>query len=541
MQNTGDGLQQFDTQHPDYKKYAPEWERIRDCMEGERKIVKEGVKYLPHPAKYPDKDDADGTRYHDYQQRAAFINATGRTHESMMGLAFDKPIDVQLTGKLADLKENADGKCQSLAQFVRDAMSLGCSVGRGGVFVNYGHPARFDENGAMVAVSLTEAASQPLRFKLYDEKGIINWRTVGGKLTLLVLKDEEEVSNDKTFDHLVITTWTELRLIEGKAFIRLWFRNTNSDAVVNGNGMTIPKGDSALPAASSEMLPIMWKGKPATEIPFAWLGSVNNDETIDPPPLGDIASLNIKHYQAEADVAELAHITGQPTVYVTGLTPEWAREFAKDGLGLGVGKGIKLGTNGGRNNEIGIVQAGERSASLSLAERREKQMGKLGAALVERGTAPKTATEAEFDAKTDNSKLSMVATNVEACIRHALEIAAEFTDGTGAITMNKRYSNAVIDSQALTVMMAAVQSGNLLLSDFIRYMQGIGIADESVDADEYQAMLQAQMASSLGGNIEFDENGMPIDPANPNPAPAPGGPAPKGGGDKGVKSPGNEE
>lgn len=527
--STSSGLQQFDTKHPDYTKYAPEWQRIRDCMEGERRIVEQGTLYLPHPAKYPEKDDQDGKRYTDYQMRAAFINATGRTHESMMGLAFDKPIDVQLSGRLSELEENADGKCQPLTQFVRDAMSLGCSTGRGGVFVDYGHPAEFDENGNMVAVSLAAAESQPLRLKLYDEKGIINWRSVGGKLTLLVLKDTEEVSNDKTFDHMTVTTWREMRIVDGKAVVRLWFRNSNSEAVTNGNGVLIPKGDSSLPAPDAQMLPIMWKGAPATEIPFAWLGSVNNDETIDAPPLADIASLNIKHYQAEADVAELAHITGQPTVYVTGLTPEWAREFAKDGLGLGVGKGIKLGTNNGTNNEIGIVQAAERSASLALAERRENQMGKLGAALVERGTAPKTATEAEFDAKTDNSKLSMVATNVEACIRHALDLAAMFTDGAGTVTLNKRYSNAVIDSQALVAMMAAVQAGNMLLSDFIRWMQGIGIADESISVDEYKAQLEQQAATTLGGAMtEFDQHGQPIQPAGgPNPAPA---------GDSGVPS-----
>ncbi|MEQ1977605.1 DUF4055 domain-containing protein, partial [Xenorhabdus sp. SGI240] len=42
--------------------------------------------------------------------------------------------------------------------------------------------------------------------------------------------------------------------------------------------------------------------------------------------------LNIKHYQAEADIAESAHTVGQPMVALTGLDDAWIEAHMKDGF-----------------------------------------------------------------------------------------------------------------------------------------------------------------------------------------------------------------
>jgi len=114
--------------------------------------------------------------------------------------------------------------------------------------------------------------------------------------------------------------WTELRLINGLAYFRIWTEEEN-------------KGIKA-----TELTPFRDRtGAHIDELPWAWIGANNNDHTPDAPPLSDIAWLNVKHYQAEADIAEIAHQTGNPTVTATGLTESWADKYQKEGVRTGSG------------------------------------------------------------------------------------------------------------------------------------------------------------------------------------------------------------
>jgi len=141
-----------------------------------------------------------------------------------------------------------------------------------------------------------------------------------------------------------------------------------------------------------------------------------------------------------------------------------------------------------------------------VAERREKQMAMLGAKLVERGTSTRTATQAADEAQTDNSILSLCAGNVEDAINRALSFVEAFTGGVGVVALNKRYEVAQLDSQAITALLGAVQTGKLLLVDFIRYMQSIGIVDPTADPEQIETQLRAQTDLSEGVDDADDES-----------------------------------
>lgn len=498
-----------DYRHPDYNKYSPEWNLITACINGERAIRAGGKLYLPHPASKPEKSDPDGSRYRDYQLRAVFLNATGRTLQSLLGLAFAKPVQIELSGRLKELERDADGKGQPMTQFIRDALALNLSKGRGGIMPVLDGGALIDKEGNVISPTQEQAANQKARFRLFTEDEIINWREKNGKTLLVVLRYEEELDDESGFDRYVRTVWVELRIRDGKAFQRTWFNNNNSEAV--SMAAKVPVG-----LKNTDFIPIMSGGAQMTDLPWAWMGAQNNDSTPDAPPLEPIASLNVKHYQAEADVAEIAHIVGQPTIVVAGLTQTWAKDHLKSGITLGSTEGIKLP----EKSTVQLLQAEERNLSLSLAERREKQMAMLGASLVERGQAPKTATEAEFDAKTDNSILSLAAGNVESCINKALEFMGGWLGGaSGTVTLNKRYSEAVVDSQALTALMAGVQGGTVRLSDFVRWMMSNGLAGiegETVEMIEddlrNQEPLAVMRSTPLDPNAKTTEDDPDADP-----------------------------
>lgn len=472
------GAASVDTRHKDYEAFLPEWLMIDDCVKGERAVKLRKQKYLPHPGVKDDSTARGVRRYDNYLKRAAFLNATGRTLQALMGIAFSKPVQIDLSGPMSVLELDADGSGQSLTQLCRESLSTALTRGRYGYWVDYMTPLR-NEDGTQ---SAAQATSNRPRVRLCDATEIINWRVVDGVTQMIVVKYQDQLPGSQDdFQEMSITVWMEMRLVDGKAYARKWVENINDDQSQYIRGIS-----------NTSLKPLIANNVHLDRLPFFWGGSENNDHLIDPAPLADIASLNIKHYMAEADIAEIAHIVGQPTLILKGLSKVWADEYLKDGVYLGASTGIKLGVNGSVAMDATILQAEERNASTLLAERREEQMAKLGAALVQKGTAPKTATEAEYDAKTDNSILSLAVGNVQAALNAALEMAARFAGGSGKVEINQRYSELTIDSAALTAMMAGVQNGTIRLIDLIKYLQGAGIVDATMKPEAIEDELRNQ-------------------------------------------------
>ena len=466
----------IDYHHPAYNEFSDEWRLVADCVDGERAIKRKGSRrmvYLPHPSSDWEKSDPHLKRYEPYINRAPFVNATGRTLQGLLGIAFAKPVQVELNGGLVVLADDVDGQGQSLPQLMRDALAQNLQKGRAGILTDYS--ATGDQ---------TVANTGRVLLKLYKAGQIINWRVTNGKTSLVVLVELEAVDLPDEFRLVLRRKWTELRLIKGLAWARIWREDEKGGL----------KGSEFAPLRNRASVQL-------DELPWAWIGANNNDHTPDAPPLADIASLNVKHYQAEADIAEIAHQTGNPTVTATGLTEQWADKYLAEGIRTGSGAGVLLPVGG----KLELVQAEDRNLPVTVAERREKQMAMLGAKLVERGTSARTATQAADEAQTDNSILSLCAGNVEAAINRALRFAAEFSGGSGVVAMNKRYEVAQLDSQAITALLGAVQTGKLLLVDFIRYMQSIGIVDPAADPEQVETQLRAQTDLNEGLNNGDDD------------------------------------
>ncbi|MEQ1976640.1 DUF4055 domain-containing protein, partial [Xenorhabdus sp. SGI240] len=270
------------------------------------------------------------------------------------------------------------------------------------------------------------------------------------------------------FELQLVDRWIELRLINGKAYSRYWCRDNNLIA------------DDWIELKDAS-------GAPLSELPWSWVGSMNNDHTPDAPPLADIAYINIKHYQAEADIAESAHTVGQPMVALTGLDDAWIEAHMKDGFTVGSRHGVLLPKGG----DMKFAQPEERNIQITVAERREKQMAMLGAKLIERGTSARTATQAQNEAQTDNSILSLCAGNVEQAFNRALQFCIQFAGaGDAAIELNKTYEIAQLDSAAISTLLSAVQSGEMRKVDFIRYLQSINIVPQDENPEDIEDQLR---------------------------------------------------
>ncbi|OTA15769.1 structural protein [Xenorhabdus beddingii] len=455
-----------DYRHPAYNEFLPEWNMIGDCVDGERVVKSRREKYLPHPADRKDKDDPNNERYKRYLLRASFINATGRTLWGLLGIAFNKPVKINISGGIEYLETDISGEGQPLTQMIRDALSQVLQRGRAGLLTDF--------SGAGIQ---SEANKGRPYIRLFTAKQIINWRATNGKTSLVVVHYQEPKESDY-FDLQMMDRWIELRLIEGKAYSRNWYQD-GGDLIAED---WIELKDSS--------------GRPLPELPWSWVGASNNDHTPDAPPLADIAYVNIKHYQMEADIAESAHTVGQPMVALSGLTDDWVKNHMSDGFTVGSRKGVLLPQGG----DMKFAQPEERTMQISVAERREKQMAMLGAKLIERGTSARTATQAQDEAQTDNSVLSLSAGNVEQAFNRALQFCIQFAGaGEASVELNKTYEIAQLDSAAITVLLASVQSGNMRIVDFVRYMQGVNLVPQDEKPEDVVDELELTRGANMLG------------------------------------------
>lgn len=460
-----------DSKHALYGRYKDTWDMVEACVEGEQAVKAQSQRWLPvpNPHEWVSQDrnvyQAAQRRYASYLKRARFLNATGRTLNGMLGIVFGEPVVINLSGALSVLNTDADGKGQPLTQFLRDTVAEDLKTGRGYILADY------TGNGE----ATEESRGDPV-LRLFYGSQIINWRTTNGKDTLIVFQYKEDVTDDESFINTERTVWLELRMVGGVAHVRKW---TQEDGANTYAGNSSKSDLVALQDANGNAL---------DEFPGCWIGSVNNDAYPDPSPLADIAAMNIGHFQADADVVEAARIVGQPTLVISGLQQAWADKYLAGGVTVGATSGMLLNEKATAQ----ILQAAETNASTNLKEQRAKEMAMLGAKLLERGSAAKTATQADYEAQTDNSILSLCAGNVERAVNKALDMLARMVGGSGSVTINQRYDMSALDGNLLTSVMAQVQGGLLPLHDAIRYYQKIGLISPDKSVEEVEDELRSQ-------------------------------------------------
>ena len=380
----------------------PKWRLIRDCLAGQEAIKNATTDYLPKPNP-TDTSDENSVRYRQYVERAVFYNVTQRTHGGLVGQVFRRDPVLECPTEIQALVDNIDGGGVTLDQQGKKALGEVLGYGRCGLFVDF--PS---VNGAASVADMKAGLIRPT-ITLYDPWSIINWRVrqVGAKKLLsLVVLCEDYTAEDDGFEMKMRKQWRVLSLGSDGAYrVDLW-RGDTSDGLVLST--SFPK-DAA--------------GNALTEIPFVFVGSVNNDPALDLPPMYDMAVLNVAHYRNSADYEEACYIVGQPTPYFSGLTKDWVDDvFKKRPIQLGSRAAIPLPEAG----KAGLLQATENSMPKEAMELKEKQMISLGAKLVEQSTVQRTATEARQEEASESSILSSCAHNVSAAYTQALQYCWKF-------------------------------------------------------------------------------------------------------------------
>ena len=484
-----------DTPCAEYSKNVNKWKLVRDCDAGSSAIKSRakgaegmlgglaGTAYLPPPNANDGSAD-NKLRYRAYVERASYVNFTGHTKEGMLGMVFRRPSTIELDPSVEYMLDDANGDGLSLEQMIKDAAGETLMVGRYGLLVDY----------PSAPEGLTDAEVRALQLRAtilpYPAESIINWRTqnIGGvkRLALVVLREPTMKYSDDGFEAIECIYHRVLRMEDGIYVQNLYDENNELISF----GVSQETDDDEYYSAEYNIYPRKSDGSLWDEIPFVFIGSINNDETVDKAPLYDIAELNISHYRNSADYEESSFLVGQPTPVFVGLTQSWVEQNMSAGIAMGSRSGILLPEGG---NAM-LLQAGENQMPLKGMEIKEMQMVKIGARIIHDQGGLETAEAAKIRFSGQNSKLGSIIINIEEGFYKCLNWAMQFMGGTAepVIQVNKEFYDATINPQLLIAQMQLLDRGVIARDDVRDYMRRGSL----IDAERTNQLLDDEIEST---------------------------------------------
>lgn len=470
-------------QRKDHEDAVVDWVLVDDVCAGERRIKDKNDTYLPRLNPI-DKSEKNKKRYEGFLNRAVFYNVTGRTLEGLIGAVFRKSPNIQTPTELEYVKDDANGRGVNIIQQSKKVLGEVLKKGRHALFVDYPKTDR----------TLTKKEVEDLHIKAtivsIKPENIRNWRIerIGGmfKYTLVVIEEQKATVTEDGFGEEYEQQFRVLRLIDNVYQVEVYGKNQAGEWVV----------------VEPAYQPKDGAGSTWDIIPFSFVGAENNDPSIDKAPLLDLATLNIAHYRDSALYQDSAYYVGQPQPYMTGLSEDWRDWLEEKGIVVGSVSVLPLPENG----SFGFAQVEPNTLVKEAMDKKEDQMKGLGARILQKGQAVKTATEAQGDNESEHSVLSLAASNVSDAFRQVLTWVARYnnTNDSGIeFELNQDFIEQSLDAQMLTALVAAWQSGRLPSSSFWDRLRAAGLIDPEKTDEEIEEELDGDISNL---NLDDDED-----------------------------------
>lgn len=442
------------TKHPQWELYNPVWTKTRDAVRGSVAIKDKKHVYLPVPD--PETNDErigeNTMRYRQYIRRAVYTNFTGRTKNALVGAAFRKKPNIELPEALEYLIEDATGDGLGIEQLAKDELANLLECGRTLLLVDYPQ--------AEEGLSLEEIRQRQLRASIvpYTAEQVVNWRTEvasGRKLLTLIVLAESYKTDEDEFGHEYETQYRVLRLRE------------------EGYSQQIYRDEEPY---TDEVFPRKGDGQTWDVIPAVFVGSKNNDSTIDDAPLADIADVNIAHYRNSADYEESCFITGQPSLFIThSLNMEEWFEYNPEGIKLGARAGHVLGESGSAT----LLQPNANNLVMDAMKAKENQMVAIGARIITDRGNNETAEGARIRFASENSVLGDIVGNLSSAMIQCIGWCSEFMGASDEFTfvLNSEFYDKSVDPQLIMSMINLMDRQIISDQDIFDRLKAAGIID----------------------------------------------------------------
>lgn len=466
----------FDTvknPNAEYMANVGKWRKVRDAVSGDMKHYLRNVGATEADKKYGEQ------RQREYEDGAIVYNFTRRTLSGMVGSVMRKDPEQTFPKAMDYLKENADGSGVGLWQHAQDTLMEIDAVGRAGLLVDA--PA---VNAATMAEQNAGQLNPVIAF--YTAENIISWRLkrVGSinKVVMVVLRETYEyVDEADEFTTYTAQQYRVLDIDENGNYRQRLYRFDKTDSIVGEVENFYPQ----------------LRNVPKGEIPFTFVGSSNNDSTVDDVPLLPLADIQIGHFSNSADNEEMLHTLAQAMLIIApgeNISPEQWLALNPNGVLYGSRRGLNVGSGGSAL----LLQMQESTALQAALTAKEQQAIQIGAQLIT-PSQQITAESARLQRGADTSVMATIARNVSKAYEDCLKWVAQMMglpDKGIEFKLNMEFFLQPMTAQDRQQWAADVQAGNMPLEAYWAAMRKSGVTDWT-DADIKEGIENAPLSQPV--------------------------------------------
>lgn len=413
----------------------------------------------------------------DYQSRLKMtwlFNGYRSTVRDMTGKVFDKPVEiVDAPENVVEWMENADMQGRDLSTFAAEVFKDGLS-GSGVSYIMVEAPRREGE------VTLAQAQEQNLRPYLVHitVKELLGWRSeaVNNVTTLTMVRLMETVTERDPEDEFNDIEIEQVRVIDldetGFVRVRL-YRQKNEQA---------------------EWLEVEQYTTGVQQIMIAPFYANRTGFMTGEPLLDDLADVNIAHWQSQSDQRNSLHFARIPILFAAGFLDE-------ESLVIASSKAVKV------VNDQAKLEWVEHSGKALDAGRQdlkdlEFQMETFGLQLLVARDGAQSATGEALDAAKETSQLAMIADSLQDALEQAVQwmyqLAGLPSDNV-SVRVSKDFGVSMMTAQELTVLLTAVNTGNMSRTTLLQELARRGMVRADLDVDAELEAIQAE-----GGSLVDD-------------------------------------
>ncbi|MCW2309708.1 DUF4055 domain-containing protein [Rhodobium gokarnense] len=454
--------------HPSYDAYAPDWERMRDAVEGERCIKDKGKAYLPMKSGMVAMTDlqARDRAYEAYKARAEFPEIVGPTVRGALGLIHSKESTIELPSGLKSLEEKAtrDGlTLQTLHQRVTAEL---LRLGRYGLM-----PGVTDAGEFYIAGYTAESA--------------INWDAPTGTLEYLVLDESAEERDVVTNKWSKVCRYLECqRTAEAGFETRKWIEK--GSAVDGKKKFEVEADWSQAGTRRRDRLPFL---------PFTFIDTMDLTPEPDDIPLYGLANLAFRAYRLDADYMTAMHWTSEPQPWISGCSRDNAP------TAIGASNLWVFEDTGAKADFLEFTGPGVEAQRKAITDTLERAI-MFGAQLFadnKRTAESGEALRLRLGSQTSTLKMVSVqsAAGLERCLKDAALWAGANPDEVH-VEPNLDFVDHELSPQEILAIVSAWQSGAYSKVTLFENLQRGGVIDPGRTLEEEQQLIDDE-GPALGG------------------------------------------
>jgi len=435
---------------------AEHWPMIDALVGGTKAMRAAGRAFLPQ---WPKEDESS------YQTRlavATLFPAFSRTTAVLAAKPLSKPIGLgELPPAIAGLIADIDMAGSTLHAFAAQVMLACLRYGLAGVLVEC-PPAE----GAVTRADEVARGIRPY-LALYPAKTILGWRSARGPqgtiLTQLRLL-EQVTEADGDFGEATIT---QVRVLTPGAWA-IW-RQASAGTGDREEWVLHSQGTTTL-----------------TTIPFVFFYGLRDGFGLGPPPLLDLAYLNVEHWQSASDQQTILHVARVPILFAKG--------FAEgDSILVGASSAVSSASPDAELKYVEHSGAAIEAGRQALIDT-EDRMRQIGAELLVQKPTIATATQTVSEGEASRSILQRITETFEDSLAECLRLMGAWIGETvtAEVEMFKDFGATDLSERSSDILLRAAAGGHVSSETVFHQLRRRDIIAPDLSWDDEQGKLAAK-------------------------------------------------